>query len=137
MRVHCEVDKNACSDSLTYDINSFCTHILRVRLYLLADLVESLRRESAKLSLERKRLRLRKLTCGAKAQSYVQVSHTVRYRTCQLLSRPAIEEQLFKAFRRPRKEYMEDMWDAGHLCKILLKAGERFLPGPVDETRLA
>jgi hypothetical protein len=32
---------------------------------------------------------------------------------------------------------MEDIWDAGHLCKILLKKGERFLPGPTDETRLA
>jgi hypothetical protein len=55
----------------------------------------------------------------------------------RLLSRPAIEEQVFKAFRRPRMEYMEDMWDAGHLCKILLKQGERFLPGPADEVRLA
>jgi Transposase family tnp2 len=55
----------------------------------------------------------------------------------RLLSRSAIEEQVFKAFRRPRKEYMEDMWDAGHLCKILDKEGERFLPGPADETRLA
>jgi hypothetical protein len=54
-----------------------------------------------------------------------------------LLSRPAIEEAVFKAFRRPRKERMEDIWDGGHLCKILLKKGERFLPGPVDETRLA
>ena len=54
-----------------------------------------------------------------------------------LLSRPAIEEQVFKAFRRPRKEYMEGMWDAGHLCKILLKQGERFLPGPADEMCLA
>ena len=32
---------------------------------------------------------------------------------------------------------MEDMWDAGHLCKILLRKGERFLPGPTDEIRLA
>jgi len=55
----------------------------------------------------------------------------------RLLSRPAIEEQVFNGFRRPRKEYMEDMWDAGHLCRILLKTGERFLPGPRDETRLA
>ncbi len=55
----------------------------------------------------------------------------------RLLSRPSIEEYVFKAFRRPRKEYMEDMWDAGHLCKILLKKGERFLPGPANETRLA
>lgn len=54
-----------------------------------------------------------------------------------LLSRPTIEEAVFKAFRRPRKERMEDMWDGGHLCKVLLKSGERFLPGPVDETRLA
>jgi hypothetical protein len=54
-----------------------------------------------------------------------------------LLSRPSIEEYVFKAFRRPRKEYMEDMWDAGHLCRILLKEGERFLPGPTNETRLA
>ncbi len=29
---------------------------------------------------------------------------------------------------------MEDMWDAGHLCKILLKNGEQFLPGPASET---
>ena len=29
------------------------------------------------------------------------------------------------------------MWDAGHLSKILLTKGERFLPGPVDEMRLA
>ncbi len=55
----------------------------------------------------------------------------------RLLSRPTIEDHVFKAFRRPRREYMEDMWDAGHLCKILLKKGERFLPGPVDETRVA
>jgi len=33
---------------------------------------------------------------------------------------------------------MEDTWDVGHLCKILQKKkGERFLPGPTDETRLA
>jgi hypothetical protein len=32
---------------------------------------------------------------------------------------------------------MEDMWDAGHLSKILLTNGERFLPGPADEMRLA
>jgi hypothetical protein len=55
----------------------------------------------------------------------------------RLLSRPVIEEQVFKAFRRPQREYMDDMWDAGHLCKILLKKGERFLPGPADEARLA
>jgi Transposase family tnp2 len=55
----------------------------------------------------------------------------------RLLSRPWIEEHVFTAFRRPRKEYMEDMWDAGHLCKILLKKGERFLPGPANETRMA
>jgi hypothetical protein len=55
----------------------------------------------------------------------------------RLLSRPGIKEQVFNAFRRPRKEYMEDMWDAGHLCKILLKKGERFLPGPATEMRLA
>lgn len=54
-----------------------------------------------------------------------------------LLSRPAIEEEVYKAFRRSRKGQMEDMWDAGHLCRILLKKGERFLPGPIDETRLA
>jgi hypothetical protein len=54
-----------------------------------------------------------------------------------LLSRPTIEEEVFKAFRRPRKERMEDAWDAKHLCKVLLKKGERFLPGPIDETRLA
>ncbi len=55
----------------------------------------------------------------------------------RLLSRPSIEEYVFKAFQRPCKEYMEDMWDAGHLCKILLKKGEWFLPGPANETRLA
>ena len=55
----------------------------------------------------------------------------------RLLSRPAVEENIFKAFRRPRKEYMEDMWDARHLSKILLTNGERFLPGPADEMRLA
>lgn len=55
----------------------------------------------------------------------------------RLLSRPALEEQIFKAFRRPRKEYMEDMWDAGHLSKVLLTKGERFLPGPANEMRLA
>jgi Transposase family tnp2 len=54
-----------------------------------------------------------------------------------LLSRSAIEEEVFKAFRRLRKERMEDAWDARHLCKVLLKRGERFLPGPIDETRLA
>jgi len=54
----------------------------------------------------------------------------------RLLSRPAVEELVFKAFQRPRKEYMEDIWDAGHLCKILLKKGEWFLPGPANETRL-
>ena len=54
-----------------------------------------------------------------------------------LLSRPAIEEEVFKAFRRPRKERMEDVWDGGHLCRILLNKGERFLPGPENETRLA
>ena len=54
-----------------------------------------------------------------------------------LLSRPAIEEEVFKAFRRSRKERMEDIWDGGHLCRVLLKKGERFLPGPVNETRLA
>ena len=42
----------------------------------------------------------------------------------RLLSRPTIEDQVYKAFRRPQKEYMEDMWDAGHLCRILLKPGE-------------
>ncbi|KAH8976742.1 hypothetical protein EDB92DRAFT_1823306 [Lactarius akahatsu] len=41
----------------------------------------------------------------------------------RLLSRPTIEEHIFKAFWRPRKQYMEDMWDAGHLCKILLRKG--------------
>ena len=55
----------------------------------------------------------------------------------RLLSRPSIEEQVFKAFQRPCKEDMEDMWDAGHLCKILLKKGEWFLPGPTNEMRLA
>ena len=54
-----------------------------------------------------------------------------------LLSRPAIDEEVFKAFRKPRKDRMEDMWDGRHLCRILLKKGERFLPGPEDETRLA
>src|ERR1700761_6832541 len=54
-----------------------------------------------------------------------------------LLSRPAIDEEVFKAFLKPCKDRMEDMWDGRHLCRILLKKGERFLPGPVDETRLA
>ena len=54
-----------------------------------------------------------------------------------LLSRSTIEEAISKAFRRPRKERMEDMWDAGHLCRVLLRPGKRFLPGPLDETRLA
>jgi hypothetical protein len=54
-----------------------------------------------------------------------------------LLSRPTIEEEVFKAFRRRRKEQMEDIWDGAHLCRLLLKEGERFLPGPVNETRLA
>ena len=44
---------------------------------------------------------------------------------------------MFKAFQRPQKEQMEDMWDGGHLCKVLLKSGEQFLPGPVDKTCLA
>ena len=55
----------------------------------------------------------------------------------RLLSRPLVEEEISKAFRRPRKEYMEDMWDAGHLSRVLLTKGERFLPGPADEIRLA
>ena len=55
----------------------------------------------------------------------------------RLLSRPGVEEYMFKAFWRPCKEYMEDMWDTGHLCKILLKKGERFLPGPASEMCLA
>ena len=55
----------------------------------------------------------------------------------RLLSRPTIEDLVLKAFRRPRKEYMEDMWDARHLCRILLKKGEHFLPGPTNETRMA
>jgi len=54
-----------------------------------------------------------------------------------LLSRPAIEEEVFKAFRRPRKTQMEDAWDMGHLCRILLDTNKQFLPGPIDETRLA
>src|SRR6201996_3734009 len=54
-----------------------------------------------------------------------------------LLSRPAIDEEVFNAFRKPRKNRMEDMWDGRHLCRILLRKGERFLPGPEDETRLA
>jgi hypothetical protein len=54
-----------------------------------------------------------------------------------LLSRPTIEEEVFKAFRRPRKERMEDIWDGGHLCRVLLTKDERFLPGPVNEARLA
>lgn len=54
-----------------------------------------------------------------------------------LLSRPAIEEKVFKAFQRSWKEWMEDVWDAGHLCRILLKKGEQFLPGPIDKTHLA
>jgi len=32
---------------------------------------------------------------------------------------------------------MEDTWDMQHLCKVLLKRGERFLLGPIDETCLA
>ena len=55
----------------------------------------------------------------------------------RLLSRPSIKEHVFKAFQRPHKEYMEDVWDAGHLCKILLKKGKHFLLGPANETRLA
>ena len=55
----------------------------------------------------------------------------------RLLSRPLVEEEISKAFRRPRKEYMEDMWDAGHLSRVLLTKGERSLPGPADEIRLA
>ena len=54
-----------------------------------------------------------------------------------LLSRPAIDEEVFKAFWKPCKDCMEDMWDGRHLCRVLLKKGERFLPGPEDETRLA
>ena len=54
-----------------------------------------------------------------------------------LLSRPVIEEEVFKAFQKPRKDRMEDMWDGKHLCRILLNKGELFLPGPVDETCLA
>ena len=54
-----------------------------------------------------------------------------------LLSRPAIEEEMFKAFQRSWKEQMEDAWDMQHLCKILLKRGEQFLPGPINETCLA
>lgn len=50
-----------------------------------------------------------------------------------LLSRPTIEDLVFKAFQRPRKEYMEDMWDARHLCWILLKKDKHFLPGPTNE----
>lgn len=55
----------------------------------------------------------------------------------RLLSRASVEEHVFKAFQRPRKEYMEDMWDAEHLCQILLKGGIRFLSGPTNETHLA
>ncbi len=54
-----------------------------------------------------------------------------------LLSWSAVKEQIYNAFQRLRKEYMEDMWDAGHLSKILLTKGEWFLPGPADEMRLA
>src|SRR6267154_6118094 len=32
---------------------------------------------------------------------------------------------------------MEDIWDGAHLCRVLLKKDERFLPGPDDETCLA
>ncbi len=53
-----------------------------------------------------------------------------------LLSRSAIEEEMFKAFQRLQKEWLEDAWDAWHLCKVLLKRGEQFLPGPIDETHL-
>ncbi len=54
-----------------------------------------------------------------------------------ILSRPVIEDEVFKAFHKPCKERMEDMWDGQHLCRILLRKGECFLPGPVDEMRLA
>ena len=54
-----------------------------------------------------------------------------------LLSRPAINKEVFKAFQKPRKDPMEDMWDGKHLCRILLRKGEWFLPGPVDKTCLA
>ncbi len=56
---------------------------------------------------------------------------------CKYESWSAVKEQIYNAFQRLRKEYMEDMWDAGHLSKILLTKGERFLPGPADEMRLA
>lgn len=55
----------------------------------------------------------------------------------QLLSWPAVKEKIFKAFQRHQKEYMEDMWDTGHLSKILLTNSEQFLPGPADEMCLA
>jgi Transposase family tnp2 len=32
---------------------------------------------------------------------------------------------------------MEDAWDMRHLCRVLLKKGKQFLPGPIDETCLA
>ena len=54
-----------------------------------------------------------------------------------LLSRPAIDDEVFKGFRRPRRKRMEDIWDGAHLCRVLLKRDERFLPGPDNETRLA
>ena len=41
-----------------------------------------------------------------------------------LLSRPAIDGEVFKAFQKPRKDHMEDMWDGRHLCRILLKKGK-------------
>ena len=41
-----------------------------------------------------------------------------------LLLRPTIEEAVFEAFQRPQKERMEDMWDVGHLCRILRKKGK-------------
>jgi len=79
------------------------------------------------------------VTINAKAYTIPQCKYEVqdlKQWIGRLLSRPRIEEHVFRAFRRPRKEYMEDVWDAGHLCKILLKKGERFLPGPANETRL-
>ena len=61
----------------------------------------------------------------------------LRERFRWLLLRPAIDKEVFKAFWRPHKDRMEDMWDGRHLCQVLLKKGKWFLPGPEDETCLA
>jgi Transposase family tnp2 len=49
---------------------------------------------------------------------------------------PALKNKYSKPFGNLAKDIWR-MWDAGHLCKILLKKRERFLPGPANETRPA